>query len=243
MTRCHVVLFFSFFVRPITTNTCKSHVVKHAPPCWSLRDKKTGRAWPAVKHVKLGASAGSPILACCTVRGLECRTKRYSFLKESTVEPPPHQKQPHQAHSVKTAAIRVSHDTLTLSATPTSTRKAAKPQTATPPSTNEPHDELEPWVVYTVRAKHKADDLLAASGITLWILRQSQTYWRQARMIAKTPRRQLDQTCLQLESSDINQTEEGTGNKEDRPRDGNTTSNTNLQPDTSNRDHNDLTSD
>ena len=46
-------------------------------------------------------------------------------------------------------------------------------------------DELEPWVDYITRATHKADNLLTASGITLWILRQKQTYWRQARMFAK----------------------------------------------------------
>ena len=48
-----------------------------------------------------------------------------------------------------------------------------------------PEDELEPWVDHITRASRKADDLLAASGITSWILRQRQIYWRQARMIAK----------------------------------------------------------
>ena len=43
----------------------------------------------------------------------------------------------------------------------------------------------EPWVDYTVRATHKVDDLLGASGITSWILRQSRIYWKQARLIAK----------------------------------------------------------
>ena len=46
-------------------------------------------------------------------------------------------------------------------------------------------------------ATHKADDLLAAIGITSWILRQSM----------ETPRRPLDKTHLQLEPSDIDQTE------------------------------------
>ena len=46
-------------------------------------------------------------------------------------------------------------------------------------------EELEPWVDYTVRATHKADDLLAASRITSWILRQSKVYWKQARMLAE----------------------------------------------------------
>ena len=45
-----------------------------------------------------------------------------------------------------------------------------------------PEEELEPCVDYITRAKYKADDLLAANGITSWILRQSQIYWRQARM-------------------------------------------------------------
>ena len=51
----------------------------------------------------------------------------------------------------------------------TSTKKAAATQTATPSV-----DVLEPWVDNTTRATHKADDLSAASGITSWILRQSQ---------------------------------------------------------------------
>ena len=38
-------------------------------------------------------------------------------------------------------------------------------------SEDNPEDELEPWVDCTTRATHKADDLLAASGITSWILR------------------------------------------------------------------------
>ena len=39
---------------------------------------------------------------------------------------------------------------------------------------DELEDELDPWVDYMVRATHKADDLLAADGITSWIHRQSQ---------------------------------------------------------------------
>ena len=45
-------------------------------------------------------------------------------------------------------------------------------------------DEPEPWADHTTRARHKADDLLAANGITSRIARQSQIYWRQARTIA-----------------------------------------------------------
>ena len=48
-----------------------------------------------------------------------------------------------------------------------------------------PEDELEPWVDCRERATYKADDLPAANRITSWILRQSQIYWRQARMTAK----------------------------------------------------------
>ena len=43
---------------------------------------------------------------------------------------------------------------------------------------------------------HKADDLLAASGITLWVLRQSRIYCKQARMIAK----HHEDCCTKLDS-------------------------------------------
>ena len=46
-------------------------------------------------------------------------------------------------------------------------------------------DELEPWVGYRVGVNHQADDMLAPSGMTSWILRQSRMYWKLARMIAK----------------------------------------------------------
>ena len=49
---------------------------------------------------------------------------------------------------------------------------------------DEPEDELESWVDFKVRATHKADDLLAALGITSWILEKSRIHWKQARMIA-----------------------------------------------------------
>ena len=42
-----------------------------------------------------------------------------------------------------------------------------------------PEDELEPGSDYMVRATHVADDLLAASGIMSWILRQGRVYWKQ----------------------------------------------------------------
>ena len=75
----------------------------------------------------------------------------------------------------------------TTTTTSTSTKKAATTQTATPASTRfqKTEDELEPWVDYTTRATHKADELLAATGIESWFLRQGPIYWRQARMIAK----------------------------------------------------------
>ena len=50
---------------------------------------------------------------------------------------------------------------------------------------DKPEDELQPWVDYITRAVRKADDLLAASGNTPWILRQSRIFWRRARMIPK----------------------------------------------------------
>ena len=52
-------------------------------------------------------------------------------------------------------------------------------------SDHNPEDEPELWFDYMTRATHKADDLVAAGGITSWILRQSQIHWWQARMIAK----------------------------------------------------------
>ena len=51
-------------------------------------------------------------------------------------------------------------------------------------SEDNPEDELELWVDYLTKATQKADDLLAASGITWWIFRQSLINWRQARIIA-----------------------------------------------------------
>ena len=52
-------------------------------------------------------------------------------------------------------------------------------------SEDDPEDELEPWVGYITRAMHEADVLSAPSGITSWIFRQNQIYWRTAMMIAK----------------------------------------------------------
>ena len=83
-----------------------------------------------------------------------------------------------------------------------------------------PEDELETWVDYITRATHIADDLLAANGIT------SSICWRQARMLAKHRENPLDQACLQLDSSNINQAKKGTVNKEDRPRDAKTSTST-----------------
>ena len=71
----------------------------------------------------------------------------------------------------------------------------------------EPEDELEPWVD-CMRAPHKAEDLLAANGITSWILRQSRIHWK------------LTPTGIQRHQP----SRKGTRGKEDRPRDGETTS-------------------
>ena len=59
----------------------------------------------------------------------------------------------------------------TTTKTPTSTKKAA---------TTQPEDELEPWVDYIEEHTKRT---------TSWIVRQSQICWRQARMIAKAPRK------------------------------------------------------
>ena len=57
--------------------------------------------------------------------------------------------------------------------TPTRQKKAIKTVTETPLFNSVPQDELEDelerWVDYTVRATHKADDMLAVIGITTWI--------------------------------------------------------------------------
>ena len=45
-------------------------------------------------------------------------------------------------------------------------------------------------------ARHQADDLLVASGITSWVLRQSRIFWKQARMIAK----HHEDCCTKLDS-------------------------------------------
>ena len=73
---------------------------------------------------------------------------------------------------------------------PTRTPKSKQKATWTPTASDsvpndEPEDELEPRVDYMVPATHKADDPLAANGITSRILRESRMYWNQARTIAK----------------------------------------------------------
>ena len=57
----------------------------------------------------------------------------------------------------------------------------------------------------------KADDPLAANGITSWIFGQSQADRRQARMIPKHHEDRWTKTCLQLEHSVINQAKRGEG--------------------------------
>ena len=95
-------------------------------------------------------------------------------------------------------------------------------------SEDNPEDELDLWVDYITRATCTANDLLAACGITSWIRKQSQIYWRQASMIANHSTRLLDQTCLPLEPSG--------------PRDGNMTS-TSTYDQTGPTENNDLMSD
>ena len=77
------------------------------------------------------------------------------------------------------------------------------------PSFDDTHDderenELEPCMD---PATHKADDLLAATGITSWILRESGMSWNHARLIAKNY-----------------ESRKAGGNKEDQPSDWKTTS-------------------
>ena len=79
---------------------------------------------------------------------------------------------------------------------------------------DEPEDEVEPWVDHKVRATHKAVDLLAANGITSWILRQSGMHWKQAKNAGQS----LSLTGIQRYQAGV----KGTRSWEDRPRDGKT---------------------
>ena len=58
-----------------------------------------------------------------------------------------------------------------------------------------------------MRATHKADDFLAANGITSWTFRQSRMYWKQARTFAKRHDGRLTKLKSKKEPSDINQAE------------------------------------
>ena len=108
-------------------------------------------------------------------------------------------------------------------------------------SEDNPEDELEPCVDYITRATHKADDMLAADGITSCIFRQSRIHWKQTRMIAK----HHDDRWTKLISNwnpAISTKQKGIGSKEDRPRDGKTRStHTYNKPEST--DNNDLTND
>ena len=128
----------------------------------------------------------------------------------------------------------------TTTKTSTSTKKAAMTQIATPVSTKSQKTILKtswkPSVDCVTRATHEGDDLFVADGITSWILRQSQINWRQARMIARHHEDRWTKLGPNwMEPSYTNQAKKGTTNKEDL--------NVYLQPDRSNRDNNDLTSD
>ena len=67
-------------------------------------------------------------------------------------------------------------------------------------------DEPEPWVDCVVCTTHKADDLLAARGITPRILRQKNVL-ETSQNDCHTPRRPLDKAHFKVEYSHINQTE------------------------------------
>ena len=66
---------------------------------------------------------------------------------------------------------------------------------------DEPDDELEPWAVYRgVQATLQADDLLVASGITSWILRQvkgARDLLEARKDDCQTPRRTLEAWTIQ----------------------------------------------
>ena len=81
-----------------------------------------------------------------------------------------------------------------------------------------PEDELEPWEYYRTRTMHEADVLSAPSGITSWIFRKNQIYWRPAMMIAKHG----EDHWTKLVSNWNPAT--STRNKEDGPRDEHRTS-------------------
>ena len=66
-----------------------------------------------------------------------------------------------------------------------------------------PEDELEPWVDFMTRATHKADDLLAASGITSWIQAEPDLL-EAGKDDCQARRRPLDLACLRLETSNLN---------------------------------------
>ena len=77
----------------------------------------------------------------------------------------------------------------TTTKTSTSTKKAGTDADSNPCfdeiSEENPEDELESSVDYVMRPTHIAGDLLAASGIVSWIVRQSRIHWKQAKMIDK----------------------------------------------------------
>ena len=94
-------------------------------------------------------------------------------------------------------------------------------------SNDNPEDELQPWINYIAREKESN----AQSG---WFVSSKRIHvvdpqaepdsLEAGKDDCRTPRKLLDQACLQLEPSSINQAKKGIGNKEDRPRDGKTTS-------------------
>ena len=82
---------------------------------------------------------------------------------------------------------------------------------------------MEPWVDY------KADDLLAANGITSWILRLKRMYWKQVRMIAEHHEGRWTERISNWNPA-ISTKQEGTKKKVGWPRDGKTPTTHTYQP-------------
>ena len=72
-----------------------------------------------------------------------------------------------------------------------------------------PEDELEPWVDYITRATHKADDADSSKRNHVVDPQAEPELLEAGKDDCQTPRRPLDQSCLQLEPSYI----KGTRNK------------------------------
>ena len=101
-------------------------------------------------------------------------------------------------------------------------------------------DALAPWVDHiTMR---KADDLMAASGITSWILRQSLIYWRHAKMIGKHQEDRWTKLVSNWNPA-ISTRQQGNRQRGRPAKRWEDDLNIYSQPDGANRDNNDLASD